>query len=70
MLAKMLKIAAKEKKKEDTKIVELHPISHTVLRISETPLSLSLELFGLTDPSNRVEVTKAKKIQRIYNIMR
>jgi len=68
ILGKMMKIASKEKKQEDTKIVSLHPISHTVLRVSEKPLNLAL--FGLQDVNSRLEVIKAKKIQRIYNVMR
>jgi hypothetical protein len=66
----MLKIAEKERKKEDTRVLDFHPISHTILRVSETPLTLNLKIFGLEDASNKTEVTKAKKLQRIYNLMR
>ena len=55
----MLKIAEIERKKDDISLVNLHPISHTVLRVSN---NFNLSLFGLEDTNNRLEVNKAKKI--------
>ena len=59
ILGKMLKIAEIERKKDDISLVNLHPISHTVLRVSN---NFNLSLFGLEDTNNRLEVNKAKKI--------
>jgi len=70
ILGKLLTIAKAEKQAEDKLIQEKHPINHTKLRIVEKPLLIDLAVFGVKNPKSNIEVNKAKKIQRVFILMR